>query len=434
MRELPTLEAARELDSADPLSHFRERFHIPQHQGADAMYFTGNSLGLQPKAAKAALEVELDDWAEWGVEGHFQGQNPWVSYHERFTEGLCHLTGAKPHEVVAMNGLTVNLHLLLISFYQPKGKRRKLLCEAKAFPSDRYALCSQIRLHGGDPEQDLIELAPREGEHLLRLEDVLRAIKEAGEELATVMIGGVNYYTGQLHDMKAITAAAHQVGAMCGFDLAHAMGNVPLDLHHWGVDFACWCSYKYLNSGPGAVSGVFIHERHVRDAHGQGTATRRLEGWWGHDAESRFKMDPEFVPMPSAEAWQMSNAPVLNMAVHKVALDLFLEAGMDALVERAQRLTAYLETLVGHVAERTGAHLEILTPTKPHERGCQLSVVAHGYGRSLFDHLMAHGVIVDWREPAVIRMAPVPLYNSFEDLAKFGLVLEDGLRRLAVTG
>ena len=331
-----------------------------------------------------------------------------------------------------MNGLTVNLHLLLISFYQPKGTRRKLLCEAKAFPSDRYALCSQIRLHGGNPDEDLIELAPREGEHRLRTEDVLRAIEDAGEELATVMIGGVNYYTGQLHDMKAITAAAHQIGAMCGFDLAHAMGNVPLDLHHWGVDFACWCSYKYLNSGPGAVSGVFIHERHVRDGDGQGKAIRRLEGWWGHDAESRFKMDPKFVPMPSAEAWQMSNAPVLNMAVHQVSLDLFLEAGMDTLVERSRRLTAYLETLVGIVAERTGAHLEILTPSATKARGCQLSVVAHGYGRTLFDHLMAHGVIVDWREPAVIRMAPVPLYNSFEDLARFGHVLEAGLRRLAV--
>jgi len=432
MRELPSLEAARELDSADPLSRFRERFCIPQHDCRDVLYFTGNSLGLQPKAAKAALEVELDDWSKWGVEGHFQGQNPWVSYHERFTEGLCHLTGAKPHEVVAMNGLTVNLHLLLISFYQPKGTRRKLLCEAKAFPSDRYALCSQIRLHGGDPDEDLIELTPRQGENLLRTEDVLRAIEDTGEELATVMIGGVNYYTGQLHDMKAITAAAHQAGAMCGFDLAHAMGNVHLDLHSWDVDFACWCSYKYLNSGPGAVSGVFIHERHVRDANGDGTAMRRLEGWWGHDADSRFKMDPKFVPMPSAEAWQMSNAPVLNMAVHKVALDLFLEAGMDALVERSQRLTAYLETLVGIVAERTGAQLDILTPSETDARGCQLSVVAHGYGRTLFDHLMAHGVIVDWREPAVIRMAPVPLYNSFEDLVRFGYVLEDGLRQLAV--
>ena len=239
MRELPTLEAARDLDLADPLSRFRERFHLPQHEGKDTMYFTGNSLGLQPKAARQALEVELEDWATYGVEGHFQGRNPWVSYHERFVDGLCHLTGARPHEVVAMNGLTVNLHLLLISFYQPEGTRRKLLCEAKAFPSDRYALCSQIRLHGGNPDTDLIELAPREGEHLLRTEDVLAAIADAGEELATVMIGGVNYYTGQLHNMKAITAAAHEVGATCGFDLAHAMGNVPLELHDWDVDFAC---------------------------------------------------------------------------------------------------------------------------------------------------------------------------------------------------
>ena len=431
MKELPTLEAARELDSADPLSRFRSRFHIPQHDGADAMYFTGNSLGLQPKDAKAALEVELDDWAKWGVEGHFQGQNPWVSYHERFVEGLCHLTGAQPHEVVAMNGLTVNLHLLLISFYQPQGQRRKLLCEAKAFPSDRYALCSQIKLHGGNPEEDLIELAPREGEHLLRTEDVLVAIAEAGDTLATVMIGGVNYYTGQLHDMQAIAEAAHKVGATCGFDLAHAMGNAPLHLHDWGVDFACWCSYKYLNSGPGAVSGVFIHERHVRDANGHGSAMRRLEGWWGHDAERRFRMDPEFVPMPSAEAWQMSNAPVLNMAVHKVALDLFVEATMPALRERSLRLTNFLQDLVQIVAERTGAPLEILTPTDPSARGCQLSVVAHGYGRTLFDHLMDHGVVVDWREPAVIRMAPVPLYNSFEDLVRFSLVLETGLRQLA---
>ncbi len=434
MRELPTLEAARDLDLADPLSRFRERFHLPQHEGKDTMYFTGNSLGLQPKAAQEALQVELEDWATYGVEGHFQGRNPWVSYHERFADGLCHLTGAQPHEVVAMNGLTVNLHLLLISFYQPEGARRKMLCEAKAFPSDRYALCSQIRLHGGNPDTDLIEVSPRDGEHLLRTEDVLAAIADAGDELACVMIGGVNYYTGQLHDMKSIADAAHQVGATCGFDLAHAMGNVPLELHNWNVDFACWCSYKYLNSGPGAVSGVFIHDRHVRDAQGRGTARRRLEGWWGHDAESRFKMDPEFVPMPSAEAWQTSNAPVLNMAVHKVALDLFVEAGMPALRERSVRLTSCLEDLVHIVAERTGVNLEILTPSDVSDRGCQLSVVAHGYGRSLFDHLMAHGVVVDWREPAVIRMAPVPLYNSFEDLVRFAHVLEAGLRKLGHAG
>ena len=428
MRELP-LEAAREL-TCDPLQQISRTLLHPAARLPGRVVLHGKQSVCNPKLQKP---LKLS-WTivQMGRRGALSRPNPWVSYHERFTEGLCHLTGAKPHEVVAMNGLTVNLHLLLISFYQPKGTRRKLLCEAKAFPSDRYALCSQIRLHGGDPDEDLIELTPRQGEILLRTEDVLRAIEDTGEELATVMIGGVNYYTGQLHDMKAITAAAHQAGAMCGFDLAHAMGNVHLDLHSWDVDFACWCSYKYLNSGPGAVSGVSIHERHVRDANGDGTAMRRLEGWWGHDADSRFKMDPEFVPMPSAEAWQMSNAPVLNMAVHKVALDLFLEAGMDALVERSQRLTAYLEMLAGIVAERTGAQLDILTPSETDARGCQLSVVAHRYGRTLFDHLMAHGVIVDWREPAVIRMAPVPLYNSFEDLVRFGYVLEDGLRQLAV--
>ena len=427
MQELPTRDEARRLDQADPLSAFRDRFHIPRHQGEDAMYFTGNSLGLQPKRASEALQVELEDWATHGVEGHFHGRNPWVSYHERFTSGLCHLTGAKPHEVVAMNGLTVNLHLLLVSFYRPSGRRTKLMCEAKAFPSDRYALCSQIRMHGGDPEEDLIEVAPREGEHLIREEDWLAAIDEAGDELATVMVGGVNYYTGQWHNLDAITKAAHAVGATCGFDLAHAMGNVPLQLHDWNVDFACWCSYKYVNSGPGAVSGVFVHERHVRDEEGQGTLMPRLEGWWGHDAASRFNMDPEFIPMPTAEAWQLSNAPVLNMAVHKVALDLFEEAGMDALRERSLRLTAYLERVVQCVAQRTGTHLEILTPSEPARRGCQLSIVAHGHGRTLFDHLMAHGVVVDWREPAVIRMAPVPLYNSFEDIARFGKVLEEGI-------
>jgi kynureninase len=326
-----------------------------------------------------------------------------------------------------MNGLTVNLHLLLVSFYRPSGRRRKLMCEAKAFPSDRYALCSQIRMHGGKPEEDLIEVAPREGEHLIREEDWLAAIEHAGDELATVMVGGVNYYTGQWHNLEAITRAAHAAGATCGFDLAHAMGNVPLQLHHWNVDFACWCSYKYVNSGPGAVSGVFVHERHVRDEGGQGTLMPRLEGWWGHDAASRFNMDPEFTPMPTAEAWQLSNAPVLNMAVHKVALDLFEEAGMDALRERSLRLTAYLEHVVQCVARRTDSNLEILTPSDPAQRGCQLSIVAHGHGRSLFDHLMAHGVVVDWREPAVIRMAPVPLYNSFEDIARFGRVLEEGL-------
>ena len=422
MQSQISISEAQALDAADPLSRFREQFIFPQHNGSNALYFTGNSLGLQPKAAKEALQVELDDWAKHGVEGHFRARHPWMHYHELFSEKLAAIVGAKPSEVVAMNALTVNLHLLLVSFYNPQGSRRKIICEAKAFPSDRYSLLSQIAFHGGNPDTDLIEVAPRDGENLIRLEDVLSAIEEAGEELATVMMGGVNYYTGQLHDLKAITDAAHDVGAMCGFDLAHAAGNVPLQLHEMGVDFACWCTYKYLNSGPGSVGGIFIHEKH----HNAGLP--RLEGWWGHDKETRFKMDPEYISMGTAESWQMSNAPVLNMAIHLASLKIFEEAGgMDVLRERALRLTDYLEQTVEKVAEATGTNLEILTPSNHSERGCQLSIVAHGQGRELFDKLSANGVIVDWREPAVIRMAPVPLYNSFEDIARFGLILQDSL-------
>jgi kynureninase len=409
---------AAALDQADPLSRFRGEFHLPQHEGEDCIYLTGNSLGLQPRAAAAAVATELEDWARYGVEGHFQARHPWVSYHERFAEGLCHLTGGKPKEVVAMNALTVNLHLLLVSFYRPVGKRRKILCEARAFPSDRYALVSQIRFHHHDPDTDLIELAPRPGEHTLRTEDIEGAIREAGDSLALVMMGGVHYFTGERLDMARIAAAARAVGADCGFDLAHAIGNIPLQLHDWDVDFACWCSYKYLNSGPGAVSGIFVHERHHRR-----TDLPRLEGWWGHRADRRFKMEPDFVSMGTAESWQLSNAPVFNMAIHKVALDLFLEAGMPALRERGDRLTAYLEAAIEDAATTTGAHLEIITPRSPERRGSQLSMVAHGFGRSLFDALSARGVIADWREPNAIRMAPVPLYNSFADIARFHHVL-----------
>lgn len=420
--QLLSIEDAQALDAKDPLSVFRKKFFIPQHDGKDSLYFTGNSLGLQPVAAKEALQQELDDWAEYGVEGHFKARNPWMHYHELFSEALSNIAGAKKSEVVAMNALTVNLHLLLISFYRPEGKRTKLICEAKAFPSDRYALLSQIRFHGGNPDTDLIELSPREGEHLLRTEDILRAIEEAGDSLATVMIGGVNYYTGQFHELNKITEAAHAKGALCGFDLAHAMGNVKLELHKWGVDFACWCSYKYMNSGPGAVSGIFVHERHHNED------LPRLEGWWGHDKKTRFLMEPDYISMGTAESWQMSNAPVLNMAVHKASLEIFMEAGgMDALSERSLRLTNFLEATVNKVAEVTGANLEILTPKETHLRGCQLSIVAHGSGKELFDTLMNNGVFVDWREPAVIRMAPVPLYNSFEDIARFGIILRDAI-------
>lgn len=424
MNTLFSLDSARALDAADPLSSFRERFFIPQHAGEDCIYLTGNSLGLQPRAAREALELELDSWKEHGVEGHFRGAHPWADYHERFAAGLAHLTGAQEQEVVAMNALTTNLHLLLVSFYRPEGKRTKILAEAKAFPSDRYALVSQIRFHGGNPTTDLIEVAPRSGEHTLRTEDIIASIEEAGEALELVMMGGVNYYTGQRLDMQAIAAAAKRVGARCGFDLAHALGNVPMKLHDWGVDFACWCSYKYLNSGPGAVSGVFIHEAHL----GQ-TDIPRFEGWWGHDKARRFLMEPDFHPIASAEAWQLSNAPVLNMAVHAVALNLFLEAGIDNLRERGDRLTAYLQAAIEDVASSTGAKLEVITPPNPADRGSQISMLAHGFGKELFDSLTTQGVVADWREPHVIRMAPVPLYNSFADLARFHAILHHSIQQ-----
>ncbi len=420
-----TLEYARSCDAADPLRRFREEFHFPVIEGKRVLYFTGNSLGLQPKSARIALETELDDWAQWGVEGHFHARNPWYSYHERFAEDAASLVGALPSEVVMMNALTVNLHLLMVSFFRPDRAtgRTKLLCEAKAFPSDQYAIESQLRFHGLDPAEHLIEVAPREGEHLIRHEDVLEAIAKAGDELALVMIGGVNYYSGQVFDMAEITRAAHEVGALAGFDLAHAAGNIPMQLHEWDVDFACWCTYKYLNSGPGAVAGAFVHERH-----GNNPDLPRFAGWWGHDTNERFQMKPGFKPMPGAEGWQMSNAPVFNMAIHRASLDLFKAAGFAALREKSVALTTYLEFILAGISrEVSGANFEVITPSDPAQRGCQLSVLAHGKGKSLFDALTAKGVIVDWREPNVIRMAPVPLYNNFEDIHQFGVLLRECL-------
>ena len=414
---------AQRLDAADPLAGFRERFHMPRHAGRDALYFTGNSLGLQPVTAAEYIEGELEDWRQFGVEGHFEGRRPWVDYHSFATEDLAYIVGARPLEVVAMNALTVNLHLLLISFYRPEGRRTKLMIEHGAFPSDRYAALSQLRLHGLDPETHLIELQPRTGESTLRAEDIEARIAEEGDELACVMLCGVQYYTGQWMPMERITRAAHAVGATCGFDLAHAVGNVPLQLHDWNVDFACWCGYKYLNGGPGCTAGAFVHERHA-----QRPDLPRLEGWWGHSASRRFLMEPDFDLMPGAEGWQTSNAPVLNMAALLASLREFRAAGMDQLREKSLALTAFLERGLHSVAEATGTQLEILTPTSPEDRGCQLSVVAHGQGKALFDHLTANGVIVDWREPAVIRMAPVPLYNRFADVADFLVILAVGLR------
>ena len=418
------LDKARALDDADPLASFRARFHMPPHGDGDSLYFTGNSLGLQPVGASDIIEGELEDWRKYGVEAHFEGRRPWVSYHKEATQDLAAIMGAQPGEVVAMNALTVNLHLLLISFYRPEGRRTKLMIEAGAFPSDRYAALSQLRLHGLDPEENLIELAPREGENTLRTEDITDRIAAEGDSLACVMLCGVQYYTGQWMPMAEVTAAAHAVGATCGFDLAHAAGNVPLQLHDWNVDFACWCGYKYLNGGPGCTAGAFVHERHAHKPE-----LPRLEGWWGHAESRRFKMEPDFDLMPGAEGWQTSNAPVMNMAALLASLAEFRAAGMDRLRRKSIALTAFLEEGIKAVARDTGDTLDILTPSDPDARGCQLSIVAHGHGKVLFEHLTENGVIVDWREPAVIRMAPVPLYNSFADVAQFLGILDDGLRR-----
>lgn len=418
-----SLAYAQEQDQKDDLKKFRERFHFPQHNQRETVYFTGNSLGLAPKTAMAALEQEINDWAKYGVEGHFEAKNPWVSYHEMFAEPLANLVGAKPHEVAAMNGLTSNLHLLMVSFYKPTQNRYKIICEGKAFPSDQYALQSQVKHHNLEPNEAIIQLFPREGEHNLRTEDVVAAIKEHASSLALVMIGGVNYYTGQYFDIPTITQAGHAAGALVGWDLAHAAGNLPLQLHDWDVDFAAWCSYKYMNSGPGSISGIFVHEKHVTNPD-----INRFAGWWGHDKERRFLMEPEFKPMPTAESWQLSNAPVLAMAVHKASLDIFMEAGIDNLRKKSIRLTNYLEFIVNAVSDSAeNASLEIITPSAPEQRGAQLSILSHGSGKELFDFITKEGVIADWREPNVIRIAPVPMYNNFEDVYRFGEILKRGI-------
>lgn len=415
-----TLEFAQQLDQQDQLHHFRDRFYIPQVNGKDSIYFTGNSLGLQPKSTQDYVLNELEDWANYGVEGHFHARNPWVSYHEQFPELLVPIVGAMPEELVVMNQLTVNLHLLMMSFYRPTKERYKIICEAKAFPSDQYALQSQVKMHGLDPAAVIIEIKPLEGTCYIDHQTILDAIKMHSNELALVMIGGVNYYSGQVFDMQTITRAAHEAGALCGFDLAHAAGNVALELHDWNVDFACWCSYKYLNSGPGGVSGAFIHQRHIGDA-----TIPRLAGWWGHDKENRFKMGPEFHPIPTAEGWQLSNAPVLSMSAHLASLEIFNEAGMHHLVNKGKQLSGFLLHILNEINHTTGQKfIEVLTPEKEEERGCQVSMLMLKDGKKIFDELLQNGVIADWREPNVIRVAPVPLYNNFEDVFRFGKILQ----------
>lgn len=409
----PTREFAESLDAQDTLATFRDRFFIPSEHGKEWVYLCGNSLGLQPKSVNSFLQVELEDWAQLGVEGHFMGRKPWFHYHKFLTEDAAALVGAKPSEVVMMNQLTVNLHLLLVSFYRPQGKRFKIMMEAGAFPSDMYAIQSQVEHHGYHYDDAVIELSPREGEFTLRDEDIISAIHENADELALVFFSGVQYYTGQCFNIKEITNAAHSAGALAGFDLAHAVGNLQLLLHEWDVDFAAWCSYKYLNSGPGNVSGVFVHEKHGDEN------LPRFAGWWGHKEDVRFQMKRGFIPESGAAGWQLSNAPVFGMAVHRASLELFDEAGMPALAAKTAIMTPYLRYLLNYAAANNpDVKFTIITPENA--TGCQLSLLTDEHGKELFDYLSAQNIVCDWREPNVIRMAPVPLYNSFSDVWKTG--------------
>lgn len=410
-----TIEFARKADKTDVLKKFRQKFFIPEHEGKDSIYMCGNSLGLQPKSALQYIKQELDDWKTYGVEGHFKAQFPWFPYHEFLNTDAAKIVGALPEEVVIMNTLTVNLHLMMTTFYRPNKKRYKIIIEGGAFPSDQYAVQSQVKLHGLKPKDAIIELKPRKGEHTLRTEDIIKVIEKEESQLALLMMGGVNYYTGQAYDMKEITRAVHKAGAIAGFDLAHAAGNLFLKLHDWKVDFAVWCGYKYLNSGPGGVSGTFIHEKHARN-----TKLPRLAGWWGNDPDTRFQMKPKFKAKPTAEGWQLSNAQIMPMALHRASLELFSEAGMESLRKKSIQLTGYMEFLLLELKKQINQNnFEIITPSNPEARGCQLSLQFKSGGKELFQYLSNKGVIADWREPDVLRVAPVPMYNSFEDVYLF---------------
>ena len=408
-----TLEFALQLDKNDELQHYRNEFHIPlQKNGEEHIYLCGNSLGLQPKRTKKYLNQELADWATFGVEGHFHAKNPWMPYNEFLTESYSKIVGAKQSEVIAMNTLTVNLHLMMVSFYRPTEKRHKIIIEADAFPSDTYAVESQIKYHGYSVEYSLIKLTPRDGESAIRTEDIQAIIEREGDEIALVMLGGVNYYTGQVFDFETITKLGQDKGIVVGFDLAHAAGNVKLDLHNWGVDFAVWCSYKYLNSGPGSVAAAFVHEKHHH------SNLPRFAGWWGHNKEDRFEMPDEFSPIKSAEGWQLSNPSILSLAAIRASLSVFDEVGMDKLVRKSKQLTDYLLFLLDSIETD---RIEIITPK---ERGCQISIRVKNGNKELFDKITEKGVIADWREPDVIRVAPVPLYNSFSDVFNFYNILK----------
>jgi kynureninase len=411
----PKFEAGEDfavaMDERDPLKRYRGRFFLPRTTDGNDIYLCGHSLGLQPKTAAAYVEQELKEWAELGVEGHFHAKNPWMPYHRLLTEQTAELVGAKPLEVVVMNSLTVNLHLMMVSFYRPTKERHKIVVERGAFPSDQYAVQSQIRFHGFDPANSLIELTPRSGESCLRDEDIESLIEREGDQIALIMLGGVNYATGQKFDMARITRLGHARGCVVGFDLAHAAGNVPLNLHEWGPDFAVWCSYKYLNGGPGCVAGCFVHERHARD-----WELPRFSGWWGHDEESRFEMGPEFRAMSGADGWQLSNPSIVSLAVLRASMDIFHEAGMKNLRAKSVSLTGYLEFLLG---QKASSNFSIITPREKERRGAQISICIPQKGRAFCARLAKEGIVGDWREPDTFRVAPVPLYNSYQDVFRF---------------
>jgi len=412
-----SLDYAKQLDQEDPISYLRKEFHIPRDKdGKEWLYFTGNSLGLQPKITSKYIEQELNDWANFGVEGHFEAKNPWLSYHELLADAMAKVVGAKPVEVVVMNTLTTNLHLLMVSFYQPSKTKYKIIIESDAFPSDRYAVQSQLSFHGFDPEEALIEWKPKEGKELLELEDLKSILDSQGDEVALLLIGGVNYYTGQYLDIKKIAELGHAKKCMVGIDLAHGAGNVQPNLHDSSIDFAAWCTYKYLNSGPGSLSGLFVHEKHA-----QRKDLPRFAGWWNHNKETRFNMRQPFDVMSGAEGWQLSNPPILSMAAIKASLDIFEKVGMDALVKKSKKLTGFFEYLVNEIASDT---IKIITPTNPNERGCQLSLQVKNADKNLHKKLTENNIITDWREPDVIRCAPVPMYTSFEDVYQMVTILE----------
>ena len=407
-------ELALELDNKDPLLSYNDKFHFPvQENGNKHIYLCGNSLGLQAKITESFVKQELDDWKALGVEGHFHAQNPWLPYHEFLSESYSKIVGSKKSEVIAMNTLSVNLHLMMVSFYRPNEIKNKIIIEGDAFPSDIYAVESHMKHHGIDPSESLIKLRPREGEVIIRLEDIINVIEQNSESVSLIMLGGVNYYTGQLFDMKKITQVAHNHGILVGFDLAHAVGNVLLSLHDWNVDFAVWCSYKYLNSGPGSVAGAFIHERH------HDKNLERFAGWWGHDKESRFKMPDQFQPIKTAEGWQLSNPSILSLAAVRASLSLFDEVGMSQLITKSKNLTSYLVFLLNQIPTD---RINIITPE---QRGCQVSISVKNGNKDLFNEITKRGVIADWREPDVIRVAPVPLYNSYLDVYNFYQVLKE---------